>query len=316
MKPEILVLGQLASQSVMEQLEQHFQCHHAWRIAPPEQLAFVQSVAASVRGVVSTGSIGISEAQVNLLPAVEIVAVNGIGVDAVNFAATRPRGILVTNTPGVLTDDVADLAVALLLASARRVPALDQFVRNGDWARRVPIKPARGVRGKVAGIFGFGRIGQAIAHRLDAFGMELRYYQPRAVAGTAVTLSASLLALAEESDYLIVCAPGGAATRHSVNAEVMAALGAEGTLVNIARGSLVDEAALITALQQGHLGAAALDVFADEPNVPQALCEMSNVVLMPHVGSLTVETRHAMGQLVVDNLLAHFSGKPLLTPVA
>jgi lactate dehydrogenase-like 2-hydroxyacid dehydrogenase len=315
MKPEILVLGQSASQSVMDQLDRQFHCHHAWRIAAPEQDAFIQSVAANVRGVVTSGSIGISPARVGMLPAVEIVAVNGIGVDAVAFAATRPRGILVTNTPGVLTDDVADLAVTLVLAAARRLPALDRYVRNGDWEKRLPVAPALSVRGKVAGIFGFGRIGQAIARRLEVFGMGLRYYQPRAVADTGVARSESLLALAAESDYLIVCAPGGAETRHLVDAQVMAALGPQGTLVNIARGSLVDEAALIAALQDAKLGAAALDVFADEPNAPHALRTMSNVVLTPHVASLTVETRHAMGQLVVDNLLAYFSGKPLLTPV-
>jgi lactate dehydrogenase-like 2-hydroxyacid dehydrogenase len=315
MKPEILVFGASPSQSVMDQLEQGFRCHHLWRVAPSEQEAFIKSVAGSVRGVVTTGSIGITAARVALLPAVEIIAVNGIGVDAVAFDATRPRGIHVTNTPGVLTDDVADLALTLLLAAARRLPALDRYVRAGDWERKVALAPSRALRGKVAGIFGFGRIGQAIAHRLAAFGMELRYYQPNAVADASIPRSESLLALARESDYLVVCAPGGASTRHIIGAEVMAALGPEGTLVNIARGSLVDEAALIAALQGGQLGAAALDVFADEPMVPPALRALDNVVLTPHVASLTVETRHAMGQLVVDNLLAHFAGKPLLTPV-
>jgi lactate dehydrogenase-like 2-hydroxyacid dehydrogenase len=316
MKPEILVFGASPSQSVMDQLEQGFHCHHLWRVAPAEQDAFISKVAGAVRGVVTTGSIGITAARVALLPAVEIIAVNGIGVDAVAFDAIRPRAIAVTNTPGVLTDDVADLALTLLLAAARRLPALDRYVRAGDWERKVALAPSRSLRGKVAGIFGFGRIGQAIALRLAAFGMELRYYQPTAVADTGVARSDSLLALARESDYLIVCAPGGAATRHIIGAEVMAALGPDGTLVNIARGSLVDEAALIAALQGGQLGAAALDVFADEPNVPAALRALDNVVLTPHVASLTVETRHAMGQLVVDNLVAHFAGKPLLTPVA
>jgi lactate dehydrogenase-like 2-hydroxyacid dehydrogenase len=316
MKPEILVFGASPSQSVMDQLEQGFQCHHLWRVAPSEQDAFIESVAGSVRGVVTTGSIGITAARVALLPAVEIIAVNGIGVDAVPFDATRPRGIHVTNTPGVLTDDVADLAVTLVLAAARRLPALDRYVRAGDWERKVPLAPSRSLRGKVAGIFGFGRIGQAIAHRLAVFGMELRYFQPNVVAGSIIPRSASLLALAQESDYLIVCAPGGAATRHIINAEVLAVLGPEGTLVNIGRGSLVDEAALIASLQGGQLGAAALDVFADEPSVPPALRALDNVVLTPHVASLTVETRHAMGQLVVDNLLAHFAGKSLVTPVA
>ncbi|MBC7455188.1 MAG: 2-hydroxyacid dehydrogenase [Massilia sp.] len=316
MKPEILVLGASPSQSVMEQLEQAFHCHHAWRLAPSAQDAFIGSVAGAVRGVVTTGTIGITPARVALLPALEIIAVNGIGVDAVAFEATRPRGILVTNTPGVLTDDVADLALTLLLAAARRLPALDRYVRAGEWENKGALAPTRALRGRVAGIFGFGRIGQAVALRLAAFGMVLRYYQPNIVAATSVARSASLLALARESDYLIVCAPGGAATRHCIDAAVLAALGPEGTLINIARGSLIDEPALIAALQGGQLGFAALDVFENEPNVPSALRALDNVVLTPHVGSLTVETRHAMGQLVVDNLLAHFAGMALLTPVA
>lgn len=316
MQAAILVCGASPSQSVMDQLEQAFRCHHLWRVAPGGQDAFIASVAAEVRAVVTTGMIGISAARVAMLPALELVAVNGIGVDAVAFEATRPRGIRVTNTPGVLTDDVADLALTLLLAAARRLPALDRYVRAGDWQAKVAIAPSRALRGKVAGIFGFGRIGQAVALRLAAFGMQLRYYQPNVVPGTDVARCASLLTLAQESDYLVVCAPGGAATRHVVDAAVMAALGPIGTLVNIARGSLVDQPALIAALQGGQLGAAALDVFADEPNVPQSLRALDNVVLTPHVGSLTVETRHAMGQLVVDNLLAHFAGAPLITPVA
>jgi lactate dehydrogenase-like 2-hydroxyacid dehydrogenase len=222
----------------------------------------------------------------------------------------------VTNTPGVLTDDVADLAVALLLAVSRRVPALDGYVRAGQWQAGVPVRPARALRGKVAGIYGFGRIGQAVASRLAAFGLQLRYWQPNVKAGVDVPRSDSLLALARESDYLVVCAPGGAATKGTVDAAVLEALGPEGTLVNIARGSLVDEPALIAALAEGRLGAAALVVFAEEPSVPAALAALPNVVLTPHVGSLTVETRHAMGQLVVDNLLAHFEGRPLPTPVA
>jgi lactate dehydrogenase-like 2-hydroxyacid dehydrogenase len=284
-------------------------------VPPGERAAFIAGVAADVQALATTGTIGIDAALAAQLPRLEIVAVNGIGVDAVDFAALRPRGIVVTNTPGVLTDDVADLAVALLLASARRLPALDAYVRAGQWQAGVPLQPARAVRGKVAGIYGFGRIGKAVAARLAAFGMQLRYWQPNVVAGTDVPRSASLLALAGDSDYLVVCAPGGAATRGLVDAPVLDALGPEGTLVNVARGTIVDEPALIAALSDGRLGAAALDVFAEEPAVPAALAALPNVVLTPHVGSLTVETRHAMGQLVVDNLLAHFAGRPLPTPV-
>ena len=249
------------------------------------------------------------------LPALEIIAVNGVGLDGIDLDAARARGIAVTTTPNVLTDDVADVALGLLLASARHIVLLDRFVRDGAWERREAVKPASSLRGKTAGIFGFGQIGQAIALRLAAFGVQVRYYQPRAKPGVAVPRADSLLALAHESDYLIVCAPGTPATRHAVDAEVLAALGPQGTLVNIARGALIDEEAMIDALADGRLGAAGLDVFADEPKVPAALRALPNVVLTPHVGSLTVETRHAMGQLVVDNLQAHFAGQPLPTPV-
>lgn len=315
MKPEILVMAASPSASVMAQLDQHFVCHHVWRVAPQGRAAFIAGVAPAVRGVATTGMAGIGAALAAQLPRLEIVAVNGIGVDAVDFAALRPRGIAVTNTPGVLTDDVADLAVALLLSASRRIPALDNYVRAGQWQAGVPVKPARALRGKVAGIYGFGRIGQAVAARLAAFGLQLRYWQPNVKAGVTVPRAASLLELARDSDYLVLCAPGRADTRATVDAAVLEALGPEGTLVNIARGSVVDEPALVAALADGRLGAAALDVFADEPSVPAALAALPNVVLTPHVGSLTVETRHAMGQLVVDNLLAHFAGQPLLTPV-
>jgi lactate dehydrogenase-like 2-hydroxyacid dehydrogenase len=300
----------------MQQLETHFVCHHLWSVAPADQAAFIASVAAQVRGLMTTGQVGLSVDLAAALPALEMVAVNGVGVDAIPFELTRARGIQVSNTPGVLTDDVADMAVTLLLAMARRLPAMDQYVRRGDWERRVPIAPASALRGKVAGIYGFGRIGQAVGQRLAAFGMEQRYYQPRPISGSAVPRAESLLELARQSDYLVVCAPGTAATRHSVDTAVLEALGPQGTLVNIARGSLIDEAALIAALKDGRLGAAALDVFADEPRVPAGLCERDNTILAPHIGSLTTETRHAMGQLVVDNLVAYFAGQPLPTPVA
>ncbi|MYM35865.1 2-hydroxyacid dehydrogenase [Duganella sp. FT94W] len=315
MKPEILVMAASPSADVMAQLEQYFHCHHLWQQPRERQEAWLAGVAPAVRGVLTTGAIGIKADLLARLPKVEIVAVNGIGTDAVDLDATRARGIAVTNTPGVLTDDVADLALTLLLSAARRLPALDAFVRDGSWEAGKPIATARALRGKVCGVFGFGRIGQAIAARAEAFGMRIQYFQPRAIEGVKAPRAESLLALAQSSDYLVVAAPGGPATHHVVNADVLAALGPQGTLVNIARGSLVDEAALIVALRERTLGCAALDVFADEPRVPAALRALGNVVLTPHVASLTVETRHAMGQLVVDNLRAHFAGQPLLTPV-
>lgn len=316
MKPELLLFADSQSPSVTAQLERHFHCHHLWRVPAAERAGFLRGVAAEVRAVMTKGSIGIDAAQLAALPRLEIVAIHGAGLDAVDLEAARARGIRVSNTPGVLTDDVADLAVTLALASARRLTQRDRYVRAGDWERGAPLAPTRALRGKVAGIVGFGRIGQAVAARLAVFGMRLRYFQPRPLADGAVARSESLLALASESDYLVLCAPGGPATRGVVDAAVLAALGPQGTLINVARGSLVDQAALIAALREGTLGAAGLDVFEREPQVPAALRAMDNVVLTPHVGSLTLETREAMGQLVIANLLAHFAGQPLLTPAA
>jgi lactate dehydrogenase-like 2-hydroxyacid dehydrogenase len=313
--PEILVFAPSPSESVMAQLDAQFHCHHVWAVPAAGREAFIDGVAANVRGILTVGPIGVDAALVARLPRLEIVSLNSVGYDKVDFDALRPRGIAVTNTPGVLTDDVADLALLLLLAVARRLPAMDRYVRDGDWSARKPLLPSRGVRGKVAGIFGYGRIGQAIGGRLAALGMEIRYFQPRAVPGVSAPRADSLLELARQSDVLVLSAPATPATHHIVDAAVMAALGPQGTLVNIARGALVDEAALIAALQGGQLGAAALDVFEHEPDVPPALRALENVVLTPHIGSLTVETRHAMGQLALDNLLAHFAGRPLLTPV-
>ncbi|PJJ17760.1 lactate dehydrogenase-like 2-hydroxyacid dehydrogenase [Janthinobacterium sp. 67] len=315
MPPDLLILARSPSAAVNAQLEQHYTCHHAWQVPADERQAWLAERAPAIRAVVTTGALGLNAADMGLLPNLEIIAVNGVGLDGVALDVARERGIAVTTTPNVLTDDVADVALALLLASARHIVSLDRFVRDGGWERREAIAPASSLRGKTAGIFGFGQIGQAIALRLAAFGIHVRYFQPRAIAETPVPRAESLLALAQESDYLILCAPGTPATRKIVDRTVLDALGPQGTLINIARGALIDEDALIAALQDGHLGAAGLDVFADEPRVPNALRALPNVVLTPHVGSLTVETRHAMGQLVVDNLAAHFAGLPLLTQV-
>ena len=313
MKPEILVLGGVWSQEVRAQVEAAFHCHFMAAIPVAGDPAFA-AIAGGIRAVMTTGTVGVTPDLVASLPALEIVSVHGVGIDAVPLALLARQGIHVTNTPDVLTDDVADFAVTLLLSTVRRLPQLDRYVRDGGWAARGPLSHARSLNGKVAGIVGFGRIGQAVARRLQGFGMAIRYFQ-RSAGPAPAQRSGSLLALAAQSDVLVLCMPGGADTRHMIDAQVLEALGPEGTLVNIARGSVVDEAALVAALQDGRLGAAGLDVFEDEPNVPAALCALDNVVLTPHVGSFTLEARRAMGRLAVANLVAHFDGEPLPTPV-
>ena len=313
MKLEILMLGGAWSQEVRDRLAQAFQCHDMAALPVAGDPAF-DAIAGRIRAVLTTGTIGVTPQLVASLPALEIVSVNGVGVDAVPLALLADKGIHVTNTPDVLTDDVADFAVTLLLSTVRRLPLLDRYVRAGSWPAKAPLTHARSLKGKVAGIVGFGRIGQAVAQRLQAFGMEIRYYQ-RSPGPAPERRSDSLLALAGESDMLVLCMPGGPETRRMIGVDVIEALGPEGTLVNIARGSVVDEAALVAALQDGRLGAAGLDVFEDEPNVPAALFALDNVVLTPHVGSFTLEARRAMGRLAVANLLAHFDGEPLPTPV-
>ena len=314
MKAEIAVVGNVWPDQELAALEAQFDCHVLGRMAPAEQARFFEGAAARVRGLLTTGTAGIDAATAARFPRLEIVAVHGVGLDAVDLPALAARGIALTNTPEVLTEDVADQAVALLLAAARRVPLLDRYVRAGHWPEKRPLQPARSLRGKTAGIHGYGRIGQAVAGRLRGFGIEIRYFQ-RSEGPEPQLRCASLLELAELSDYLVVCTPGGAGTRHAVNAAVLDALGPDGTLVNVARGSVVDEAALIEALASGRLGAAALDVFEDEPQVPAALRALDNAVLSPHVGSFTAEARLAMRRLCYDNLRAYFAGRQLLSPV-
>lgn len=314
MKPEIAVLGSVWTDEVLRALDGQFACHFPARMAEDERKDFLADVAPRIRAVLTTGTVGLDAAGAQAYPGLEIVSVHGVGVDAVDLEAMAGRGIVVTNTPDVLTEDVADLAVGLLMAVSRRLPQLDRYVRAGHWEEKRALVPARSLRGKVAGIYGYGRIGQAVASRLRAFGMAIRYHQRSAGPEPALRCD-SLRDLAAASDFLILCTPGGAATRHAVDAAVLDALGPEGTLVNVARGSVVDEAALAEALAGGRLGAAALDVFEGEPRVPSALRALDNVVLTPHVGSFTRETRRAMAELAVGNLVAHFAGRPALTPV-
>ncbi|MFG1402518.1 2-hydroxyacid dehydrogenase [Xanthobacter sediminis] len=270
--------------------------------------------AATVRAIATRGGRPVDAALISRLPALEIVANFGVGYDTVDAVAAAARGVTVTHTPDVLNEEVADLAVGLLLAAVRRLPQADRFVRAGGWLKGAfPLTAT--LRGRTVGLVGMGRIGRAIAHRLEAFGVGLAYHSRRPVPEVAYPHYPDLTAMAAAVDTLVVIVPGGPATRNMVDAGVLAALGPQGVLVNVARGSVVDEGALLAALEAGTILAAGLDVFADEPRVPEAFFALENVVLLPHVGSATTFTREAMGQLVVDNLFSWLDGKGPLTPV-
>lgn len=276
------------------------------RLLPPD--TDLSTAGAAVTVLVTHATAGADAAQMARLPALRAICSLGVGVDAIDLDAAAARSIVVSNTPDVLTDCVADLAMGLLIAVTRGIASGDRHVRRGDWERSGPPGPATRVSGKRLALLGMGRIAQAIARRAAGFGMDIRYHSRTAKAGLPWRHEASLPELADWADFLVVACAGGPATRHLVSAEVLRRLGDRGFLVNIARGSVVDEQALVAALSQGQLAGAGLDVFADEPRVPAELLGMDNVVLLPHVGSATVETRRAMGQLLLDNLqgfLAH-----------
>jgi lactate dehydrogenase-like 2-hydroxyacid dehydrogenase len=313
-KPEILVAAYMI-ESALEGLAESFECHRFYDAADPDRL--LAEVGGRVRGAATTGAVGLKGDVIGRLPKLEAVASYGVGVDAIDLAACRARGIGVSNTPDVLTEEVADFGMTLLLASARQVPQADAYVRRGDYRRdgkdRYPLTTR--VRDKKVGVVGMGKIGQAFAKLCGAFDLHVSWYGPRPKPDLPYRYVPDLVQLAREVDYLVLTCRGGAETAGLVDRAVLEALGPGGTLVNIARGSVVDEAALVAALTSGALGAAALDVYVDEPSVPPELFAMTNVVIQPHVASGTLETRRAMGQLVVDNLRNWFAKGALLTPV-
>jgi lactate dehydrogenase-like 2-hydroxyacid dehydrogenase len=310
MKPDILAVAKLAP-SYEERLRQTFSFHD--RLQELDPVAF-SSVAKNIRGIATRALTPVTREFITQLPALEIISVFGVGYDRVDVDAARERGIIVTNTPDVLTDDVADLGLAFILCVSRGIPAAERYLRSGAWLKG-KFRLTRKVSGSRVGIIGLGRIGSAIARRAEAFGMKIAYTDLAEKTGVSYKYYPSLLELAPNVDFLVVSAYGGPTTRGLVNAAVLNALGREGFLINIARGSLVDQAALVQALQSGGIRGAALDVFAEEPNVPAELMSMDNVVLTPHIASGTEETRKAMEDLAFGNLEAHFAGKPPLTPV-
>ena len=288
------------------------------QVLPDLGAAALAAVAPRIRGIAASGESKVPADLIARLPALEVISVMGVGYDGVDVAAAKARGVVVTHTPDVLNDDVADLALGLMLSTARQLPAADRFVRGGQWLQgNMPL--ARKMSGARLGIVGMGRIGQAIAHRALAFGMSIAYTARSAKPALPHRYLPSAEALAAESDFLVVITPGGAGTRHLINAQVLAALGRSspggGILVNVARGSVVDEAALIDALERGVIAGAGLDVFEAEPQVPERLRALPQVVLTPHIGSATQGTRQAMADLAFANLQLHLSGHAVRTPV-
>ena len=269
-----------------------------------------------VRAMAVTAMVPVDDALLSRLPHLDIIASFGVGYDHIDAHAAARRGVIVTNTPDVLTEEVADTALGLLICTVRELPQAERHLRAGKWRERnYPLSRAT-LRNRTVGLVGMGRIGAAIARRLEAFGVPVVYHARQPRRDVPYRHYPSLIDMARAVDVLMVIVPGGAATRNMINAEVLEALGPEGILINVARGSVVDEPALVEALRQRKIIAAGLDVFANEPEVPAELLAMENVVLLPHVGSGSLFTREKMDQLVVDNILAWAQGKPPLTPVA
>lgn len=310
-RPHILTVAKLPP-FLMEPLNAAYVVHD--RLHESDPVAFAK-VAPGIRAISGAGESKVPRSLMDQLPALEIVSIMGVGYDGVDVPAALERRIPVTHTPDVLNDEVADLAVGLMLSVARRIPQADQYVRAGRWAKEGAMPLTRKVSGARLGIVGLGRIGRAIAKRAEAFGMSIAYTARSARPQLSYAFYPDAQALAAQVDFLVVITPGGAGTRHLINADVLKALGPEGYLINVARGSVVDETALVEALQQGVIAGAGLDVFDKEPHVPEALWAMDNVVLTPHIASGTRQTRQAMADLAAGNLQAHFAGQPLLSPV-
>jgi len=311
MKPEILLLARFYPPTIAD-LEREYAVHKLWTAKDPE--AYLKEVSGQVRGVVTTGLAGISREQIEALPKLEIVASFGNPRATVDLAAARERRVVVTNTPDAISKPVADLAMGLVIAVMRRICESDRFVRTGQWLTQT-MAMGHELGGKTCGIVGLGAIGRQVAKLAEAFGMSVRYHGPRRKADAAWPFHADLGELARLSDCLVITCPLTDATRGLINTRILDALGPDGFLVNVARGPVVDELALISALREGRIAGAGLDVFWDEPRVPDELLAMDHVVLMPHMGSSTREVREERGRKLLANLRAHFAGEPVPNPV-
>jgi len=309
---EILMTGPLMAYAA-DQLKARYTVHELWKAQ--DKPAFLREIAGRVRGIAAGGGHNrVDGALFDALPKLEIVSSFGVGYDHVDAAEAGKRGLVVTNTPDVLTDEVADLALGLLIATVRQLPQVDRYLREGKWLKAAyPLTTS--LRKRSVGIVGLGRIGKAVAHRIEAFGLPVVYHGRSRQADVPYRYYPSLVEMARDVDTLISVAPGGASTHHIIDAEVLKALGPDGIIINVGRGTVIDEKALIEALQNRTILSAGLDVFEDEPRVPAELIAIEHAVLLPHVGSASVHTREAMGQLVVDNLASWFAGRGPLTPV-
>lgn len=311
-RPSILLTGPMTPR-VVDGVTAAFDVHRLHEAT--DRAAFLREHGASIRGIACSGGHGpIGAALFDALPALEMVSNFGVGYDNVDVVEAGRRGIVVTHTPDVLTDEVADLTLGLLIATVRQLPQAERHLRTGAWPK-APFPLTATLRGRTVGIVGLGRIGKAIARRCEAFGLPIAYHGRNRQADVAYPYHASVVGLARAVDVLIVVTPGGEGTRRLIDAEVLAALGADGILINVARGSVVDEDALIAALRSRTILAAGLDVYENEPNIRPDFLDLDNTVLLPHVASGSVHTRDAMGQLVVDNLLSWFAGRGAISPV-
>jgi hydroxypyruvate reductase len=311
MKPEIILTAK-GHAGTMATLQSEFTAHNLFEASDKD--SFFEKCAARVRGLATFGPLPVDGKLMDALPKLEIISNFGVGVDAINLADAKQRRIIVTNTPDVLNECVADTALALIVNTLRKLPQSEKYLRAGNWASRGPYPLTTSLGGKVLGVLGLGRIGEAIAKRAMACGLTIRYHN-RNKKDVPYPYDPDPVTLAKNSDVLMVVTPGGAETAKLVNEKVLQALGPQGYLVNIARGSVVDEPVLLRYLQDKKIAGAGLDVFADEPRVPPEFFALDNAVLFPHVASATVETRKAMGDLQIENLRRHFAGKPVLTRV-
>lgn len=314
-KPDILQVGAYPEWDVVE-LEKHFTLHRYFEAENKEQ--FIADLADKITGVATRGDLGLSRDVMDALPNLKVISVYGVGFDAVDIEEAKRRGIRVTNTPDVLTKDVADFGVAMMLGASRGIIGAEAFVRSGEWVKQGMYPLMSRVHGKKVGILGLGRIGYEVAVRCAAFDMDIHYTDMAErdfAKEKGWTFVDSPAALGEQVDFLFVTLTGGPATRHIVNQDVIEAVGPEGMIINVSRASNIDEDAILAALESKKLGYAALDVFAGEPALNPKFLELDNVMLQPHQASGTIETRKAMGKLVCDNLVAHFAGNELLTPV-